>query len=172
MYEVATREMPERSLLCLKRDVDEQGRWAFGKEFIAILRERPLPKIEGREGATFCIWWAFPTGDSDGPMEWCTPVPAAQAESLASHYPELSLRTEPAHREAFVALPDDGDEAVHWQLANESLQAWAQEQEQEHEGERLALTPEDLGLRITYLPSALNTEEPYRDMAVPFAPEK
>jgi len=172
MYEVATREMPERSLLCLKRDVDEQGRWAFGKEFIAILRERPLPKIEGREGATFCIWWAFPTGDSDGPMEWCTPVPAAQAESLASRYPELSLRTEPAHREAFVALPDGGDEAVHWHLAGESLEAWAEEQAQEHEGERLTLTPEDLGLRITYLASAWGTAEPYRDMALPFAVER
>jgi hypothetical protein len=31
MYEVATREIPERSLLCLKRNVDEQGMWAFGK---------------------------------------------------------------------------------------------------------------------------------------------
>jgi DNA-binding transcriptional MerR regulator len=171
MYEVATREMPERSLFCLKRNVDEQGRWAFGKEFIAILRERPLPKIEGREGAFFCIWWGLVNGDSDGPIEWCTPVPAAQAESLASHYPELSLRTEPAHQEAFVALPDGpGDEAaVHWQLAMESLWAWAQEQEQQHEGERLALEPEDLGLRITYLPSALGTEEPYCDMALPFA---
>ena len=39
-----------------------------------------------------------------------------------SHYPELSLRTEPAHREAFVALPDAGDEAVHWHLAGESLE--------------------------------------------------
>ena len=54
MYEVATREMPERSLLCLKRNVDEQEMWAFGKEFIAIMRERPLPKIEGRAGAAFC----------------------------------------------------------------------------------------------------------------------
>ncbi|WP_300609253.1 MerR family transcriptional regulator [Trebonia sp.] len=169
MYEVATREMPERSLLCLKRNVDEQGRWAFGKEFIAIMRERPLPKIEGRAGAAFCIWWGLVDGDSDGPIEWCKPVPAAQAESLASQYPELSLRTEPAHLEAFVALPDAGDEAVHWHLAGESLQAWADEQEQEHEGERLALTPEDLGLRITYLASALGTEEPYRDMALPFA---
>ena len=61
MYEVATREMPERSLLCLKRNVDEQGKWAFGKEFIAILRERPLPKIEGREGAVFCIYWGLVT---------------------------------------------------------------------------------------------------------------
>ena len=171
MYEVATREMPERSLLCLKRNVDEQGMWAFGKEFIAILRERPLPKIEGREGAAFCIWWGLVNADSDGPIEWCKPVPTAQAESLASHYPELSLRIEPAHREAFVALPDGpGDEAVHWHLAGESLEAWGQEQE--HEGERLALKPEDLGLRITYLVSALGTEEPYRDMAVPFRVER
>jgi DNA-binding transcriptional MerR regulator len=169
MYEVGTREIPERSLLCLKRNVDEKGRWAFGKEFIAIMRERPLPKIEGREGAVFCIWWAFPTADSDGPMEWCAPVPAAQAESLASHYPELSLRTEPAHREAFVALPDAGDAAVHWHLAGESLETWAEEQEQEHKGERLALEPEDLGMRITYLASAFGTEEPYCDMALPFA---
>jgi DNA-binding transcriptional MerR regulator len=170
MYEVATREVPERSLLCLKRNVDEQGMWAFGKEFIAILRERPLPKIEGREGAMFCIWWGLVNADSDGPIEWCRPVPETEAHALAEHYPELSLRTEPAHREAFVALPDGpGDEAVHWNLAGESLQAWAQEQEQEHEGERLTLTPEDLGLRITYLASALGTEEPYRDMAIPFA---
>jgi DNA-binding transcriptional MerR regulator len=172
MYEVATREVPERSLLCLKRNVDVQGQWAFGKEFIAILRERPLPKMEGRAGAFFCIQWGWVSDDSDGPVEWCKPVPQAEAHALAEHYPELTLRTEPAHREAFVALPDAGDEAVHWHLAGESLEAWAQEQEQEHEGERLALTPEDLGLRITYLASALGTEEPYRDLAIPFAPER
>ena len=105
MYEVATREIPERSLLCLKRNVDEQEPWAFGKEFIAILRDRPLPKIEGREGAAFCIWWGLVNADTDGPIEWCAPVLTAQAESLASHYPELTLRTEPAHLEMFVALP-------------------------------------------------------------------
>jgi len=172
MYEVATREMPERSLLCLKRNVEEQEMWAFGKEFIAILRERPLPKIEGREGAAFCIWWGLVNADGDGPIEWCAPVPTGQAESLASHYPELTLRTEPAHLEAFVALPDAGDEAVHWHLAGESLEAWADEQEQEHEheGERLALTPEDLGLRTTYL--ATGPSDPGIDLAVPFAVER
>jgi len=169
MYEVAMREIPERSLLCLKRHVETQGMWAFGKEFIAILRERPLPKIEGREGAMFCIWWGLVNDDGDGPIEWCAPVPAAQAESLAGRYPGLSLRTEPAHLEAFVALPDSGDEAVHWNLAMESLWAWAQEQEREHKDEPVTLEPEDLGMRITYLASALGTEEPYRDMALPFA---
>ena len=79
------------------------------------------------------------------------------------------MRTEPAHLEAFVALPDAGDEAVHWHLAGESLEAWAQEQE--HEGERLALTPEDLGLRITYLATGpvTDTSVPDCDFAVPFA---
>jgi DNA-binding transcriptional MerR regulator len=174
MYEVATREIPERRLLCLKRNVAEEEMWAFGKEFIAILRERPLPKIEGREGAAFCIWWGLVNADGDGPIEWCAPVPTAQAESLAPHYPELTLRTEPAHLEAFVSLPDPeaGDEVAHWQLATGSLEAWAEEPKPEHEGDRLALTPADLGLRITYLASALGTGEPYRDMALPFAVER
>jgi DNA-binding transcriptional MerR regulator len=169
MYEVATRDMPERSLLCLKRSVDEQGQWAFGKEFIAILRERPLPKIEGREGAAFCINWGLVSGDSDGPIEWCKPVPETQAQALAEHYPELTLRTEPAHREAYVALPagPGGIQAVHWQLGVESLDAWAQEQEKEHEGERLTLEPEDLGLRTTYL--AAGPSDPGIDLAIPFA---
>ena len=171
MYEVGMREMPERSLLCLKRNVDDQGQWAFGKEFIAILRERPLPKIEGREGAAFCIQWGWVSADSDGPVEWCKPVPQAQAHALAEHYPELTLRTEPAHREAFVALPA-GYGAVQWNLACESLDAWAQEQEHEHEGERLALAPEDLGLRTTYLATGPVTDPvPDIDLALPFAVE-
>jgi DNA-binding transcriptional MerR regulator len=169
MYEVATREMPERSLLCLKRNVDVQEQFAFGKEFIAILRERPLPKIEGREGAAFCIYWSHPSADGDGLIEWCKPVPAGEAHTLTEHYLELTLRTEPAHREAFVALPA-GYGAVQWDLACGSLDAWVQEQAQEHEGERLALTPEDLGLRTTYL--AIGPSDVGIDLAIPFAVER
>jgi DNA-binding transcriptional MerR regulator len=149
MYEVATREMPERSLLCLKRNVDEQGLWAFGKEYIAIFRERPRPKIEGREGASFCVYWVWPSADCDGLIEWCTPVPAAGADALAEHYPELTLRTEPAHRELFVPLPSTPASGVHIQLAVESLQAWLQEHGVGDE--HLSPTPDDLGDRITYL---------------------
>ena len=173
MYEVATREMPERSLLCLKRTVDEQGQWAFGKEFIAILRERPLPKIEGRKGAFFCIQWGWVNADGDGPVEWCRPVPPAEARALAGRYPELTLRTEPTHREAFVSLPTSpgGMSPEHWRLAAESLRAW--KQEQGIEDERLALKPEDLGPRLTYLATAPVTAQSvpddYCDFAVPFA---
>jgi DNA-binding transcriptional MerR regulator len=175
MYEVATREIPERSVLCLKRNVDEQGAWALGKEFIGILRERPLPKMSGREGALFSIYWGEVSADSDGPVEWCKPVPESDAKVLASHYPELSLRTEPAHREAYVALPNDAvpdgpgeNPAVQWQLASEALRVWAAEGGMDSES--LTLKPEDLGVRITYLASepVTETSAPYCDFAVPF----
>jgi DNA-binding transcriptional MerR regulator len=169
MYEVAIREMPERSLLCLKRNVHEQGARAFGKEFIAILRERPLPKMEGREGAMFSIYWGEVSADSDGPMEWCKPVPETQAHALAEHYPELTLRTEPAHREMFVALPSGpgGTSPVHFELAMESMRAWAQEQG--YEDEHPTRWP-DLGLRITYFSTGPVTDPvPDYDVAVAFA---
>ena len=82
MYEVATREVPERSLLCLKRNVDPPGAWALGKEFVAILRERSLPKL-GARGAMFSIYWSEVSADSDGPVEWCRPVPEKDASALA-----------------------------------------------------------------------------------------
>lgn len=176
MYEVAAREIPKRSVLCLKRNVDERGAWALGKEFIAILRERPLPRMEGREGAMFSIYWGEVSADSDGPVEWCKPVPESDAQALAEHYPKLSLRTEPAHREAYVTLPNDSlptgpgrDPGVQWQLASEALRAWAQEQGLDPEN--LAIKPEDLGMRITYLSNGPVTETsaPYCDFAVPFA---
>jgi DNA-binding transcriptional MerR regulator len=176
MYDVATRQIAERSLLCLKRNVDEQGAWALGKEFIAILRARPLPTMSGREGAMFSIYWSEVSADSDGPVEWCKPVPAPDAAALASQYPELSLRIEPAHREAYVALPNDtlstgpGEKsAVQWQLASEALRSWAVEHDIESQG--LALKPEDLGVRMTYFASepVTETSAPYCDFAVPFA---
>jgi DNA-binding transcriptional MerR regulator len=172
MYEVATREMPERSLLCLKRNVDEQDVWAFGKEFIAMLRERPLPKMEGREGAMFCIWWGEVNADSDGPLEWCRPVPEAEAHALAEHYPDLTLRTEPAHHEAFVAFgPYGADNTIEFQLLSETLRTWAIENGVDSANRRLR--PEDLGCRLTYLypASGPGTEPsgPDCDFAVPFA---
>jgi hypothetical protein len=97
MYDVTTRDIPSRSLLCLKRNVDgQQGAWALGKQFVALLRERALPRMEGRTGAAFCIYWAEVSDDSDGPIEWCRPVPGDRAEALATQFPELTLRTEAA----------------------------------------------------------------------------
>jgi DNA-binding transcriptional MerR regulator len=163
MYGVTTRDIPARSLLCLKRNVDgQQGAWALGKEFVALLRARPLPRMEGRAGAAFCIYWGEVSEDSDGPVEWCRPVPGDRAELLAAQFPELSLRTEAAHREAFVHLGPGQISPAQWQMAVHSLQAWA--------GERDA-QPSGLGVRVTFLAKAPVTEgsAPDCDFAVPIS---
>ena len=164
VYEVETRELPNRSVLCLKRNVEGmEGVWAFGKEFIGLLKGRTLQRMEGIAGAAFCIWWGEVTDDSDGPLEGCRPVPDEVAESWQHQFPELTLRTEPAHREAFVNLGPGGQtNAVQWQLISESLQAW---------GEERGVEPNGLGVRITYLAAPPRTKDgvPDCDFAVPFA---
>jgi len=163
VYEVKTREIPERSLLCVKRNVTgEKAAWTFGKEFIALLRHYKFPQIDGHAGAFFQIFWGEVSEDSDGPIEWCRPVPTDQAEALAARCPELTLRTEPAHGEAFVPIGDSQLDGADWQVGSRSLEAWS-DQQQRNVDIRLA----SLGLRITYLPSEVG-QDTYQDFAVPF----
>jgi DNA-binding transcriptional MerR regulator len=165
MYQVATRDIPARSVLSVKRRVQGiDGVWAFGKEFIAILRTHDLPKMNGRAGAFYCIWWGEVNDDSDGPLEMCRPVPTDQAEQLAIQVPELMLRTEPAHREAFIHLGRSGEiEPAQYQVITQSLLDWVQER---------TAQPIDLGARMTYLADAtvpeLETKGPDCDFALPF----
>ncbi|HEY2551312.1 MAG TPA: MerR family DNA-binding transcriptional regulator [Streptosporangiaceae bacterium] len=99
-------------------------------------------------------------------------APARVDEGSGYRYcPELTLRTEPAHREAFVPLSAGpaGTAVSEWQLASEALRTWADE----HgiAAGSVALTPEDPGIRITYLASqpVTETSTPYCDFAVPYA---
>lgn len=163
-YDVATREIPRRHVLCLKRNVDPDGAWALGKEFIGILRTHPMPRLDGRAGAAFSIFWGEVSADSDGPVEWCRPVPDEHAEELAAQVPELTLRIEPGHQEAYVALGPGADDPVQWQLADQALRDWASANDLNPA--TLSLSPEDLGVRITYL---FAEPAPDRDFAVPFA---
>ncbi|MFZ0667853.1 MAG: helix-turn-helix domain-containing protein [Acidimicrobiales bacterium] len=55
MRDVSTRDIPERALLCVKRNVTSQkAAWAFGKEFIALLRQYQFPEIPGRVDEHWC----------------------------------------------------------------------------------------------------------------------
>ena len=164
MYEVNTREIPARSLLCLKRNVHgNDGAWAFGKEFVALMQSHKLPRLELPAGATFCIWWSEISEDSDGPLEWCRPVPEDRARELAEGLPELALRTEPAHREAFVDVGYQGEAGpAEWQLVSDSLRTWAEEHH---------ARPIDLGMRINYVTDGSSNDKskgPRQYFAVPF----
>jgi DNA-binding transcriptional MerR regulator len=144
MYEVAVRDIPARSLLCLLRHAsNHQEVWAMGKEVIGMLKAQPVPvpRIEGVAGAAFLVYYGEVNQDSDGPVEFCWPVPQDQVGQLAASLPGLTLRTEPAHQEAYVHLDQDATEAQ-WQAAGDSALAWAAEQQRQ---------PSDLGLRVTLL---------------------
>jgi DNA-binding transcriptional MerR regulator len=163
MMPVETRSIPARSLLCLRRTVDgTTGAWALGKEFIGLFRERQAPgRLPGIAGATFCIYWGEVSDDSDGPLEWCRPVAEEEAGAAASDFPELALRTERAHQEAFVALgPAAQVDASAWAPAFESIRTWA-----EQHGHQ----PGDLGIRIVYTANGPPDEVrgPDCDLAVP-----
>ncbi|HTZ09231.1 MAG TPA: hypothetical protein VMB72_09165, partial [Acidimicrobiales bacterium] len=164
MLEVTTRAMPDREVLCLKRNVEgEAGAWALGKEFVALLRRgHPAVLLEGPIGAPYCIWWGEVSADSDGPLEWCLPVPEDRAATMAAEFPELTRRRERAHHEACVPLGAGPDEATRWQLVSESLRGWA---------EAHGVVPNELGMRLTYLmpvPPSEGGSGPYCEMAVPY----
>ncbi len=164
MYEVKVRDIPARSLLCLLRHAStEQEVWAMGKEVIGMLKAQPVPvpRIEGVAGAAFLIYYGEVNQDSDGPVEFCWPVPQDQAGQLAASLPGLTLRTEPAHQEAYVHLDQDAT-AAQWQAGPDSALAWVAEQQRQ---------PSDLPLRVTLLTTAAPVTDASRrggsDFALP-----
>jgi len=137
MYEVELREVPERRLLCLLRRIHADELITQSRElFLYPLRDAQVPRVGGVAGAPFLIFHGEVSGDSDGPVEWCRPVPADEAERLAAELPAFTLRTEPAHQEAFVRLgiaeaAEGGTEA---ELALRAMVDWSAEQHREPNG--------------------------------------
>ncbi|MGE5290904.1 MAG: hypothetical protein ACM3ML_27660 [Micromonosporaceae bacterium] len=72
--------------------------------------------------------------DSNGPVEWCWPVPADQAAEIAARFPDLTLRTEPAHQEAFVHSGQTRLDNAQLIPVLESMGAWAAEQHRQPSG--------------------------------------
>jgi DNA-binding transcriptional MerR regulator len=165
VFEVALREIPTRRMLCLQRNVaDESEAVALGKGVIALFRDKAVPSIDGIAGSAFLIYHGEVNEDSDGPVEWCRPVPDDRADEIAADFPSLTLRTEPAHREAFVQLGTAPLSATQWQLVSETLQAWAAEQGQ---------VGSELGVRLTFTAPPVITADsrPDCDFAVPLRDE-
>ena len=116
----------------------------MGKEVIGMLKAQPVPvpRVEGVAGAAFLIYYGEVNQDSDGPVEFCWPVPQDLAGQLAASFPGLTLRTEPAHQEACIHLGQDPQTAAQSPLLDDSFRAWAAEQQRQ---------PGDLPLRVTLL---------------------
>jgi DNA-binding transcriptional MerR regulator len=145
--DVAVRALPARRLLTLQRHVTADELVLLGRDFIIHrMREAAVPRLEGVAGGPFCIYHGQVTADSDGPVEWCRPVPDEGAEALAARFPDLALRTEPAHEEAFVHLPSARVGDAEATLAAEALITWTTANgRQPAEGLRVVLLPGDDG---------------------------
>ncbi|GAA2167455.1 MerR family transcriptional regulator [Actinomadura napierensis] len=149
MYEVTVRDMPARRLLSVVRRAHEDELIPLGRElFIHRLRRGGVPRPEGIAGAPFMIYHGEVSGDSDGPVEWCWPVLDDQAAAAAAGFPDLELRTEPAHQEARVRpeVPGGRAGATKAELAIEALAAWAAREKRTPSGAvRLLLVPDPAG---------------------------
>ena len=161
MHEIKVREIPARSLLCLLRHAStEQEVWDLGKEVIGMLKAQPPPRVDGVAGAAFLIYYGEVNQDSDGPVEFCWPVPQDLAGELAASFPGLTLRTEPAHQEACVHLGQDPVTAAQAQLVSDSALVWVTEQRRQSS---------DLPLRITLLTTSAPVTDASRSAGCEFA---
>lgn len=134
MYEVNVRAVPERSVLCLLRHL----RW---DEFPATARDftgrfADVPRLPGTDGSMFIVYHGEVSEDSDGPVEFCLPVSPSDAAPLAERFPDLVLRTEAEHEEAFVHLARDPHRTPPAQslLVLETLLTWASSQNRRPSG--------------------------------------
>ncbi len=143
MYQVDVRDVPARSLLSLLRHVHADEQIPVGREFlIGRMRGGSVPRPEGIAGAPFVIYHGEVSEDSDGPVEWCWPVPGDQAAEIATRFPDLTLRTEPAHQEAFIHMGQERPAGAQWQVVGDALFGWIREQHRApNGGARMILVP-------------------------------
>jgi len=87
--------------------------------------------------------------DSDGPVELCWPVPGEEAAQLAAGFPDLTLRTEPAHQEAFAHPGQASPDLAQLALAFEGLGTWAAAQHRQPDGGLRQITLFNLAERRT-----------------------
>jgi DNA-binding transcriptional MerR regulator len=160
MYDAKIREMPPRGLLCLLRHASEEEVLATGRDLIARLRQAARPLPGDPVSAPFVIYHGEVSGDSDGPVEFCWPVPDAQAAELAARFPDLSLRAEPAHEEAFVHLGQERLEREQLVPVLEGMVAWVTGQHRQPAG----------GLRQVLISNPQSGTGPDGEWAFPLRP--
>ena len=156
-YPVSVRPMPERRLLTHTRELHSDEQSDVRQEFFEVIRTAGIERLGGATGAPFVIYHGEVSADSDGPIEWCWPIPDDRAEEFAERLPDLTLRTDPAHQQAYVHYGVTTLlHSARIVLAAQSLLAWAREQDRPTTG----------GLRLVYLDADGEDKGPDCDVAV------
>ena len=157
-YAVSTRTLPDRSVLTQTRGMLVEEQTAVREEFMRNFQDAGVARLPGAAGAPYIVYYGDVTADSDGPIEWCWPVADNRAKELAERFPDLTLRTDPAHQEVYVHYGSTTLlHAARIVLAAQSLLAWAHDQDRELVG----------GLRLVYLQADGEGTGPDCDVAAP-----
>ena len=71
-------------------------------------------------------------------------MPDDQAAAIAARFPDLTLRTEPAHQKPFIHLGQERPDGAQWQVAGDALFGWTLNQHRKpNGGARMILIPWD-----------------------------
>lgn len=103
MREVSTRAIPERKVASVSRHVTIAEAEAFFAEAFPRLRAIS-PGLPGIEGVPYVVYYGEVSQDSDGPVELCRPVAPDIPGGPVAGSPDIQVRVEPAHEEAYVRL--------------------------------------------------------------------
>lgn len=127
-YDIQIRAIPERTVLTISRHLHAAQTDAFFADAFARLRAAG-PGLPGIAGCPYLVFYGEVSDDSDGPLELCRPL-AGTADPAGSD-PDLQVRVEPAHEEAFirVAMKDMGWPAL--APAADALETWLAEQKRQ-----------------------------------------
>ncbi|HEY3873828.1 MAG TPA: helix-turn-helix domain-containing protein [Actinocrinis sp.] len=157
--EVEVRDLPARQVLSLIRHVHSDELVPAGREFLHRFWDTGAKPLPGVEGAPFTVYHGEVSEDGDGPVEWCWPVAEGQAEEFAARFPDLTLRTDAAHQEAYIRQdPESLSGPARSALLIEILQRWAEREHRTATG----------AVRLVYrFPPAGERRGPDIDFAVP-----
>ncbi|MFI9010070.1 MerR family transcriptional regulator [Actinosynnema sp. NPDC053489] len=97
MYEVEQREVPEQVVLTEQRHLLQPALVEWLRSSLDRL-VRAAGEHGGASAAPFVVYHGEVNEDSDGPVEACVPIAAAEPPD------GVAARVEPAHREAYVRL--------------------------------------------------------------------
>jgi DNA-binding transcriptional MerR regulator len=133
MYEIQVRTMPERKVLSINRHVLLDETDAFFDEAFARLRAA-APGMEGIAGVPFLVFYGEVSADSDGPVELSRPVAFDTTGDAVAGSPDMQLRTEPAHDEAYIHLSLQEMSWPEMLPAYDALGMWVKESGRQHAG--------------------------------------
>jgi DNA-binding transcriptional MerR regulator len=155
MYDVRTRQVPKQRALTIQRALTVEGLSDFIMESTGVLYTHVEKSGAKTAGPSFVIYHGEVNEDSDGPVEVCLPV-----DSDVDPVGEMTLRTEPAHTEAYTTITLQQCKFPGILEAYSAVEGWIQEN-----GHEIAASPREVYF-VEH--SKIGPDDPFCDVAYPF----